>query len=226
MTNAGRRGEIGPGEATSRAFLAPGVFAAVTGGDLVFLDTRADQYHCLGGAGACVTLERRRLIGPQGLTIMLAEAGMIASTVDTQVVTPPPALPTCSLVQNDVRWGLDDLCTFLSVENRVRKILEDLPLTAVLTLPGAAPAGVPDLVRIQRITSLFACWLPWVPRQGACLYRAAFLRSLLRRKGQDAVWVFGVRTWPFAAHCWLQVGDAVLDDDVDRVRRYTPIMAI
>ena len=41
-----------------------------------------------------------------------------------------------------------------------------------------------------------------------------------------AVWVFGVRTWPFSAHCWLQIGDAVLDDDPERVGIYPPILAV
>ena len=49
---------------------------------------------------------------------------------------------------------------------------------------------------------------------------------MLRRAGQNAAWVFGVRTWPFSAHCWLQIGDAVLDDDPERVSRYTPIMVL
>lgn len=40
------------------------------------------------------------------------------------------------------------------------------------------------------------------------------------------VWVFGVRTWPFAAHCWIQIGDLVVGDVLDRVRGYTPIRAV
>jgi hypothetical protein len=51
------------------------------------------------------------------------------------------------------------------------------------------------------------------------------LLRLLHAKGLDAHWVFGVRTWPFQAHCWLQCEDLVLDDQPDRVRAFTPIMA-
>jgi hypothetical protein len=36
--------------------------------------------------------------------------------------------------------------------------------------------------------------------------------------------VFGVRTWPFHAHCWLQCDDVVLDDQADRVAAYAPIL--
>jgi hypothetical protein len=38
--------------------------------------------------------------------------------------------------------------------------------------------------------------------------------------------VFGVRTWPFHAHCWLQVEDVVLDDHHERIGAYTPLMAL
>jgi hypothetical protein len=39
-------------------------------------------------------------------------------------------------------------------------------------------------------------------------------------------WVFGVQSRPFAAHCWLQLGGVVLNDTVDHVKRYTPIMVV
>ncbi len=79
---------------------------------------------------------------------------------------------------------------------------------------------------IVRQTALFARWLPWVPSQGACLYRASFLRRFLAASGLTADWVFGVTTWPFSAHCWLQAGDLLLDDDLDRVATYTPLMVV
>lgn len=48
----------------------------------------------------------------------------------------------------------------------------------------------------------------------------------LHRLGLDADWVIGVRTWPFMAHCWLQVGAVALDDDVERLIPYTPILVV
>jgi hypothetical protein len=48
----------------------------------------------------------------------------------------------------------------------------------------------------------------------------------LRILGFDADWIIGVRTWPFMAHCWLQVGAVALDDDVERLAAYTPILAV
>ena len=50
------------------------------------------------------------------------------------------------------------------------------------------------------------------------------LVSYLRRCGLRADWVFAVRLWPFAAHCWVQCGDLCLNDDVERLAPYTPIL--
>ena len=44
-------------------------------------------------------------------------------------------------------------------------------------------------------------------------------------EGIATQWLFGVRTWPFAAHCWLQIGNLVVGDRLERVRFYTPILA-
>ena len=63
------------------------------------------------------------------------------------------------------------------------------------------------------------------PFAGACLRQSFFGRSFLRARGFEAVWVVGVRTWPFEAHCWLQHGDVVLNDGAERVVAFTPIWA-
>ena len=67
---------------------------------------------------------------------------------------------------------------------------------------------------------------PFAPFQGECLFRAFLLLAYLRLEGRHATWVFGVRTYPFQAHCWLQVGDMVLNDAVERICGYTPIFAV
>jgi hypothetical protein len=65
---------------------------------------------------------------------------------------------------------------------------------------------------------------PWLPLDGACLFRSGFLLGYLESLGHRVDWVFGVRTWPFRAHCWLQAGDVALDDEAERLIAYHPIM--
>ena len=83
-----------------------------------------------------------------------------------------------------------------------------------------------DGARLGRRVAAFRAALPWIPFEGECLQRGFQLKRLLNRQGIAADWVFGVNTWPFVAHCWLQTGDLVIADRIERVRLYTPIMAV
>ncbi|WP_341018738.1 lasso peptide biosynthesis B2 protein [Brevundimonas diminuta] len=76
------------------------------------------------------------------------------------------------------------------------------------------------------LTSAFLTALPWLPSPGKCLKRSYALRRQLARAGTPVDWVFGVRTWPFLAHCWLQIDDVLLADDLDRVLGYSPILTV
>jgi len=57
-----------------------------------------------------------------------------------------------------------------------------------------------------------------------CLFDSLALKRFLARYGLFPQWVFGVRLDPFAAHCWLQHETTVLNDSLDFVRSFTPIM--
>jgi hypothetical protein len=59
-----------------------------------------------------------------------------------------------------------------------------------------------------------------------CLFHSLTLLLFLRRFGIHPRWVFGVRKAPFGAHCWLQDGEVVLNDSVERVAMFTPIMVV
>jgi hypothetical protein len=59
-----------------------------------------------------------------------------------------------------------------------------------------------------------------------CLFECLVLMNFFARHNFFPTWVFGVHTRPFAAHCWIQSEGVVLNDTLDRVSRYTPIMAI
>jgi hypothetical protein len=62
--------------------------------------------------------------------------------------------------------------------------------------------------------------------QDACLFDSLAIVELLARREIFPTWVFGVQTAPFAAHCWVQDGPVVFNDTPERVRRFTPILAI
>lgn len=65
-----------------------------------------------------------------------------------------------------------------------------------------------------------------VPLPALCLPDTmAFLR-FAERRGCFPHLVFGVEAWPFAAHCWAQAGDCVLNDALDHARAFAPILVL
>ncbi len=59
-----------------------------------------------------------------------------------------------------------------------------------------------------------------------CLPRSIALALCLAGSRYAAHVVLGVKLAPFAAHCWVQAGDAVLNDELEEVLRYTPILVV
>jgi hypothetical protein len=210
-------------ESQMTAFLPEQVHAVDVYGDLVALDLRSGRYHCLPGLG-------------DGFDPQLPLAEPLAEALARQGLggggeRPAARLAPAARAQRDLpdgegsrgpRLAADMAAAHLAANVRVRilsfsAILDRVP--AARPLPAAPERGLRDV-------RAFLQWLPWAPLQGRCLMRAAMLRTFLVRRGHPAPhWVFGVSTYPFAAHCWLQWGDMALDDQVGRLVRYTPILA-
>lgn len=65
-----------------------------------------------------------------------------------------------------------------------------------------------------------------VPLAPNCLTDSFALSAFLAARGIRSDLVFGVKLDPFAAHCWLQNGEAILNDAADTVSDFTPILAL
>lgn len=65
-----------------------------------------------------------------------------------------------------------------------------------------------------------------VPIRPNCLLDSLSLSAFLSRRGHKAALVFGVKLDPFAAHCWLQTDDAIVNDGADSVSAFTPVLAV
>lgn len=59
-----------------------------------------------------------------------------------------------------------------------------------------------------------------------CYFDCAVMTYFLKRGGFDAKWVFGVQMDPFQAHCWVQVNDKLVSDQLVRVFSFYPIVSI
>lgn len=76
------------------------------------------------------------------------------------------------------------------------------------------------------LAAAFEALSPLFRRSERCLVRSLAYHALCSRRGLAAQLVFGVQASPFSAHCWVQQGDLVLNDSIDNVRPFTPIMVL
>ena len=84
-----------------------------------------------------------------------------------------------------------------------------------------------DAIEARRVVALYSrLRLFLFADRDACLFDSLALSELLAKYGLHPNWVFGVRTEPFMAHCWLQHGDLVINDSTQRVREFTPILVV
>lgn len=207
------------------AVLAPQVHAALIGDDLVLLDVRADAYSVLAGFGRACRLDGRTLTGDDGeLLEDLAEADLVRSVGDPETRDPLPRPPARATSRRDVSIGARDAARLACAAARTAWDMRRLALEDLVRRP--PPTGTIEEAALARDVALFEAGAPWIPGQGVCLWRCRCLLTLFGPTAAGTTWVFGVRTWPFQAHCWLQAGDLLLGDDLDRVRLYTPILAV
>jgi hypothetical protein len=64
------------------------------------------------------------------------------------------------------------------------------------------------------------------PIDTVCLLDSIALVDFLARRRISARLVMGVKLNPFSAHCWVQHGDVILNEALDRAGAYTPILVI
>lgn len=205
------------------------VHAAIRGEDLVLLDVVAGQYFCVPAAaqGLCLAPASREVqVEAPDLADALVEAGLISRAL---AAAPRPPLPG-PVRREASSGGLSAHLSLTLAGGALRIAAGQFHGRSFAQLLSAATCwsgrGRADLTGAKQVAGQFAATLPWIPFQGDCLYRSFVLRGLLARRGLAALWVFGVQTWPFEAHCWLQVEDMVLDDTCDHVSGFTPILAV
>lgn len=214
-------------------YLSPQTHLAFVGPDVVVLDVTENAYFCIPQAtDELRQLEDGRLdFESRDLAEQLAMAGLITRTLARARPPLPPsphidlqeliAAPTTPRERAGMVWAFASMVRHYYGRPFIHLITEagrhSHDPDAAMRSPSPA---------VIRRAGAFTRLLPWTPFQGECLYRSFMLLRFLRLEGHDARWVFGVRTWPFQAHCWLQVGDTVLDDSADRVMPFTPIFAV
>jgi len=215
-------------------FLPDHMHAVAIDADIVFLDVIADVYFCLAGAGELLTVEGDGVImaTESKAAEPLLEAGLLSAVRSKRSrALPPPAVR--SLSADASRATPPRLIKALQANARAAEVMAGLAFADILAIAWRHDAGaeasagvVAHGSKVEAEAAQFARQAPWLPRGGDCMMRSLQMLLYLRALGHAPAWVFGVRTWPFKAHCWLQSGDVVLDDHLEHVRAFVPIMAV
>jgi hypothetical protein len=84
----------------------------------------------------------------------------------------------------------------------------------------------PSLEEVCDLLAVFRRLRVWAyTAHDVCLFDALVLTDYLLRFGYDAAFFIGVSSKPFAAHAWVQYSSWVLDDPLEDIQSYVPILA-
>lgn len=175
------------------------------------------------------------------------ENGLLASMISQGLLVTDPALgkeaapvvadePKAALVEDDLhvrpRTSLGQLWNFLAAYTTAQRSLRRRPIKEVvqaarLRKERARGASGPDIATIRELVTAFVHLRPlFYTAHNACLLDSLTLTHFLARYGVFPTWVFGVKTDPFHAHCWVQQGDFVFNDSPDFIKRFSPILVV
>lgn len=203
---------------------------AEVGGVLIQLDIAQDRYRQLGGALAAAVMATRDREPTDTERALLGDAGLVAPAGQGLPFAPVnvPATSFEALQDMTPDHGASAGRAGLASLARLRLSLRIRGFASVLQAAERRSRRMThtDDAQAARLARGFEKCRQWYPFERRCLPDGLALYRLLADAGVRATLVIGVRTTPFAAHCWVQAGPWLLTDTRDMVAELTPILAI
>lgn len=224
--------------------LAPNVFARECDGLVIFLDLKADRYLALNAQQSRWyralrdNIEAVNSSAPcSQLAVRLEEKGLIVPTTAGGAYILSASIPpardsvpverlrlqkTRPLEFTKIAWMLlragltSHTQSILQIVDSHRRSKKRIP---------AAPEAETEVV-FQHASDFHRLAPLFFSMEGACRFHSIALLRYLAAARIPADWVFGVRLSPFAAHCWVEWNSTVLNDDIDHVREFQPILRV
>lgn len=204
------------------------VFGAVIGEDIVLLDTRADRYHAL--VGAVHAQERDASVDGIAWSLVpaaasaLVEAGLASREAGRgfSEMLPPTAVVSLAECEHAAAGPRDYVDLTVAVGSAWWRLRRGLAFRShhAMRPPISKPiaGGLVGALDALRRTRTF------LPTPRRCLPASLTTSAFLARRGVATHIVFGVRAYPFEAHCWVEHEGIVVDDDLAKVSAFQPIM--
>lgn len=210
--------------------LRSGVHHAVADGRNIFLDIDRDRYFCLPTSleSAFHAFLHTDCRDPHRLS-KLIELGVLVEDADR--IDPPLTvrLPLHSLPETDTAPAVPFVAIAVAAirikaakwrqhRRSLRVRLDEVHTIAVADTEGASVDELSQYAHIFQTARLLTS------TRDFCLPCSMMLTKFLRRRGFAAQLAIGVSGRPFAAHSWVQINDMVINDTVDNISRFTPIV--
>lgn len=214
--------------------LKDGLSFCVTGRHVIFLDVEADRY--FGLRPGCEEAFHRLLAGnePGPALAGLVKSGLVREDSETtkglepvsvpRAVREVPKRPRSPLCRQSLACVIAQIRAMALLKTRrfgliVREIENRSQQAAFGNTKRAEQDWGP-------IVSAFAASANLRPRSGHCLISSIAFVHVAHCAGLQAKLVLGVSAAPFSAHCWVQADDYVLNDRLENIRPFEPILAV
>ncbi|MBO9579553.1 MAG: lasso peptide biosynthesis B2 protein [Sphingobium sp.] len=211
----------------------------VAGQRAIFLDVVADRYFTLPRF-ADIAFQRVARGAPIGgddesALAWLTRQGLLLPDAGAAVPWPGAPLPRAlhdSFAAAGTAVPLQVLASAVLMQIRAEWMLRRWPFADVISRlralkpAGSGPAGAAEGARVAAIARAFRQTRFLFRPGNRCLARALGFALCAYRARVSPSLVFGVRTNPFVAHCWLQSGDRIVHDDSGQAMLFTPIMVV
>ena len=194
----------------------------VIGERIIFLDIAASRYFLLEGSAAGYFSDFLAGESRPEAVSWLTDQGLIERG-EAVVPTFLPTVATSSLLEGPLPTPrITTVVEMLAAQALARRRVKREPMS---TLFMPSPDGHSDIGKCLPLIAAFQRAARYSQAEDQCLANAVALRSMLARRSLGSTLVIGVRL-PFAAHCWVQSGDYLLSDALDRVMNFEPIAAV
>jgi hypothetical protein len=217
--------------------LSPAVSFAFVGERAIFLDLSADRYFCLAPpqqgalnvliAGNKAERAAENDLEPlvtRGILIEVAEAGRVAACKLASV-------PTSSLVDDGLpraqAWRIAEAALRVKAARfALRHGSLNRMIAALVRVKSRVGGREIHLSRMTEIAAAFEQTNLLLSPLRQCLPRSLALATRLAGLGANIDLVLGVANNPFSAHAWVQHKQVVLNDRLEKVRGYTPVLVV
>jgi hypothetical protein len=199
----------------------------------VFLDLRKDRYFCLPKRAEDAfqsALDSASEIDLEALRPLMSAGALVRTESPARLLLLTSSEPASTSLPRAQSLQTSPLHLALALHSHLEAglALKFFPLKKVVAdirfrsaHHGSAQRAAIDL---SELVAGFSATKRLIPAKDQCLSYAIALIFYLRHFRLYPNLVLGVRMNPFAAHAWVQSDGVVLNDDLETVRLYTPIL--